>query len=132
MIVFDCPECGAENEASDRKAGKRVYCTRCDERIAVPDRRPKKRDDEPRRAPPVQDYLSTPEIIIYGVLFALAPGLNVIISSTLYFVWDSELPSKAYQINQLAWIILGLQVLPLCLCCCLGAGLTPMDGRRRR
>jgi predicted Zn finger-like uncharacterized protein len=58
MIEFDCPECGAFNEVSDRKAGRRIRCRKCDERITVPDDRPRNRRDDTPKKPRLRDALS--------------------------------------------------------------------------
>jgi DNA-directed RNA polymerase subunit RPC12/RpoP len=131
MIEFDCPECGALNEASDRKAGRRVRCRKCDERIDVPDNRPKKRRRDPPPAPRLRDELTIQEYVIYGLMFLVSPGINVAVSTFFYFNWKETLPTKAYQINQLGWVVFGMQFLPVCLCCCAGAALGPRDTRRR-
>ena len=130
MIEFECPECGALNEVSDRKAGRRVRCTDCDLRIDVP-------EGERRRAMgstgAPRDRLSQNEYIIYGLIFLVSPFINVIVSSMLYFAWKETMPTKAYQINQLGWAAFGIQCIPICGCCCLGIAMGPPGpgGRRR-
>jgi DNA-directed RNA polymerase subunit RPC12/RpoP len=131
MIEFDCPECGAFNEVSDRKAGRRIRCRKCDERITVPDDRPRNRRDDTPKKPRLRDALSKEEYLLYGLLFFVSPGINVVVSSFLYFHWKSEFPTKAYQVNQLGWVVFGIQFLPLCMCCCLGA-MVDRGGRERR
>lgn len=131
MIEFDCPECGASNEASDRKAGRRVRCRKCDERIDVPDNRPKKRRRDPPPEPRLRDELNLQEYLIYGVLFLVSPGINVIVSTFLFYNWKDTLPTKAYQVNQLAWVIFGIQTLPWCLCCCISVVFSPARPQRR-
>ncbi len=42
---------------------------------------------------------------LYGILFVLIPAANVFISSILYYVWKSERPKKAGQINMLGFLI---------------------------
>ena len=132
MIEFDCPECGALNEVSDRKAGRRVRCVECDERIDVPGERRKKPKPILDGKPAEPDRLSQQEYLLYGLLFLLAPVISVVVSSVLYYVWKSSLPTKAYQINQLGWAVFGIHMLPLCTCCCIGIFVGPPNSRRRR
>ena len=40
---------------------------------------------------------------------------NVLVSSTLYYVWKREKPRKAKQINNLGFMILGLHFMLFCL-----------------
>jgi len=40
---------------------------------------------------------------------------NVLVSSTLYYVWKREKPRKAKQINNLGFMILGLHIMLFCL-----------------
>ena len=132
MIEFDCPKCGALNVVSDRKAGSRMRCSKCDERIRVPGEPPRQKVSdfgEPRRP---RDRLSKEEYILYGVAFLVFPVVNVVISSILYYTWRETLPTKAFQINQLGWVIFGIQFLPMCCCCCLGAIFGPHEQHRPR
>src|SRR5262245_4068532 len=132
MVEFDCPECGAFNEVSDRKAGKRIRCRKCDERIDVPDDRRKSRRREPAAPRPMRDELTVQEYLIYGLLFLVSPGINIVVCSFLYYNWKETLPSKAFSVNQLGWVIFGIQVLPACVCCCISGCMGPFDPQHRR
>ncbi len=134
MIEFKCPECGKLNEVSDRKAGRLVRCTKCDEWIDVPDRdRKKKAAEKTRRVPKNilnRDHLTTVEFILAIVVFFFLPGcLGVGIGIFLYFLWNSDYPTKAYQILQAAVIVLVINIL---LGCCLGCLISYADQNPRR
>jgi predicted Zn finger-like uncharacterized protein len=132
MIEFDCPECGAINEVSDRKAGRRVRCRKCDQRVDVPDRRPKKRRDDPPSAPRLRDELSLQEYLMFGALFLVSPVINIVVSVFLYYHWRSDMPTKAYQVVQLALVVFGIQFLPSCICCCIVGPNLRSEGPHRR
>lgn len=132
MIEFDCPECGALNEVSDRKAGRRVRCRKCDHRIDVPDRRPKKRREDPATPPRVRDALTWQEYLMFGALFLVSPVINLVVAAFLYHHWRSDYPTKAYQVGQLALIVFGIQVIPSCICCCIVVPNLRTEGPQRR
>ena len=126
MIVFDCPECGEEMEVSDRKAGHHVHCVNCGAFIEVRERAPstkkRKRKRKEKRRP---DYLEGWEYAMYGTIFALSPCINAIISMVLHAFWNEQYPMRAYQINQLSWIIFAVQFILGASCCCISAIMRP-------
>lgn len=134
MIEFKCPECGKLNEVSDRKAGRLVRCTKCDEWIDVPDReRKKKIEAKIRRAPKTifdRDHLTTVEYILAIVVFLALGCLGVVVGVFLYFFWNSEYPTKAYQILQAAMISLVVHIVGGCCLGCLIGISDPNAGRR--
>jgi hypothetical protein len=135
MIDFDCPECGEPMQIGDRMAGREIRCVRCDEWVEVPHsrRRERPRDDRDRDDDPERDRddrpprkknksrrvretgLSPPEWILFPLVFLIFPGINVIASSILYYVWRSSQPTRATQINLLGFgsfiIHLGITVI---------------------
>jgi hypothetical protein len=62
------------------------------------------------REPQAEDGLKTSEYWFFGVLFLL-PFVNILVSSILYYVWRSQKPLRAKQINRLGWIIFGCEAL---------------------
>lgn len=58
--------------------------------------------------------LSGGEFALFSLLF-LVPGINVLVSSILYYVWRSEQPRRANQINTLGFAILGIELLLGCV-----------------
>ena len=77
----------------------------------------KKKKRKPRQAK-IVDKMNGTEYMIFGVLFALFPCANVMATGVLYIFWQETHPNKAYQLNQLCWIIFAAQVL---LSVCLGS-----------
>lgn len=118
-MIFDCPNCGEEMEVSDKKAGSFVNCVTCGELVEVRERHPsgKKRKRKPKQGR-IVDKLSGTEYMIFGVLFALFPCANVMATGVLYIFWNETHPNKAYQLNQLCWIIFASQIF---LTACLGS-----------
>ncbi len=55
--------------------------------------------------------LTGTEYAIYGVVFLVLPGINMLLSSALYYAWRGDKPVRAKQINRLGWMIFGLQFL---------------------
>jgi hypothetical protein len=109
MIKFACPECGEKMEIGERMAGREVRCVGCDEWIDVPQhgaRRVRSADlvDE-------NDGLSGTQYALFGLLFAMIPMVNVVVSSVLYYVWRSTRPRAANQINLLGFLIFGVHIL---------------------
>jgi hypothetical protein len=116
MIEFDCPKCGEPMEIKNRMAGQKVRCVECDRLVRVPEE-----DDEddfpPRRRRGIakRDSLSGQEFLLFGLLFLFVPVVNVWVSSILYYVWRSERPTRAHQVNMLGFAIFGLHILLVCL-----------------
>jgi uncharacterized integral membrane protein len=107
MLEFECPECGEVMEISDRMTGKQVRCVECDELVEVhpePRRRRRKRR-------PMDPGLSSTEWILFILLFVFVPIANVLVSSILYYVWRSDKPRRASQINLLGFAVFGFHVL---------------------
>jgi DNA-directed RNA polymerase subunit RPC12/RpoP len=92
MIIFKCPECREEMEIPERMVGSEVRCVECGERVLVP---------APRR-------LTGSEWLLFALLFFFIPAANVLVSSILYYVWKSDHPERARQINLLGFLIFGL------------------------
>jgi hypothetical protein len=111
MIDFKCPECGEPMEIGDRMAGQQVRCVGCDEWVDVPQRRARRRRVSPDRMLDDDEGLSGGHWALFGVLFAVVPIVNVIVSSVLYYAWRSTKPRSANQINLLGFLIFGLHIL---------------------
>jgi hypothetical protein len=101
MIIFRCPACRQEMEIEDRMAGKSVACVRCGGPVTLP-------TAAERRV--AEEGLSTREWVLYTVLFACIPLVNVIASSVLYYVWRAKRPRRASQINRLGFVIFGCHI----------------------
>lgn len=63
-----------------------------------------------RAAEAADPGLSAAAKVLYGLLFLLIPGANVILSSVLYYVWRSEKPRSARQINWMGFSIFGVHL----------------------
>jgi DNA-directed RNA polymerase subunit RPC12/RpoP len=122
MITFKCPECGEKMEVSDRKAGMEIECLECGEMVEVPGKvRKRKSGSGSMNSFVGKNRLTLQEYLLYGAVFVAVPMANVLISSLLYYMWREKEPTKAFQINQLGFVILGLQVLTICCACVLPA-----------
>jgi hypothetical protein len=108
MISFECPECGEEMDIGDKMEGKEVRCVGCKEWVDVPERSRKRRGG--RRAAERDAGLSGQDLALFALAFVLFPGVNVIASSVLYYVWKSDKPKRASQINLLGFAIFGFHV----------------------
>jgi hypothetical protein len=124
MIEFDCPECGAPMEFKNSMAGRKVHCARCEGIIEVPDEDTKRpvgssprKDERPRRParPPGEDVLSGTEFLLYALVCLAVPGINVLVTSLLYYSWKSTQPKRASQINALGFLIFGIHGVLFCL-----------------
>jgi len=67
---------------------------------------------------------------VFATAFFLIPAVNVLVSSVLYYVWKRNNPRAAKQINNLGFIVLGLQVLLYFLIATVLAGL-PAGGSQQ-
>jgi hypothetical protein len=108
MITFECPECGEEMDIGDTMAGKEVRCVGCKEWVDVPERSRKRRSG--RRAAARDPGLSGQELALFALGFVLIPGVNVVASSVLYYVWKADKPKRASQINLLGFAVFGFHV----------------------
>jgi hypothetical protein len=115
LIVFECPECNEEMEIPARNAGRYVTCVECGEEVRVPRRGVIDPDDN----------LSLTEHLMYGLLFLCVPGVNVGVSSILYYTWKADQPTRAKQINRLGFLTFGLHIV-------LGVGLVVLAEMLRR
>ena len=55
--------------------------------------------------------LSGTQLRLFSLLFFCVPIANVLLSSVLYYAWRRNTPRRAKQINNLGFVILGLQIL---------------------
>ena len=73
------------------------------------------RQQQPRSLPTRQKQndagLSVGGQFRFGVIFFIIPGVCVLLSSILYYVWRESTPTKAKQINRLGWTVCFLQIL---------------------
>ena len=94
-------------EVKNRMAGQEVRCIACNKLIEVPE----DDDDLPPLRAKRDDGLSGLEFMLYALFFLFVPCVNVIVSSVLYYVWRSDRPRKASQINMLGFAVFGIHVL---------------------
>jgi hypothetical protein len=100
--------------ALDGPAGGRADAVSASQRPSRRDRDLPDEDDRPRggregRTP--DKGMSTNEWVAFPILFLAVPMVNVILSSTLYYVWKDNHPRKATQINLLGFAVFGIHVL---------------------
>lgn len=57
------------------------------------------------------DELSDKERAIFAAAFLFVPFACVLVSSGLYYFWKGSKPKRAKQINNLGFIIFGVQIL---------------------
>src|ERR1019366_1432058 len=113
MIDFECPECGAVMEVSDQKAGARVRCIGCGDKIKVP----KLRRQQAAAPMFAFDKLTAPEYLLYGSVMLCVPCLGLIGVAVAQAFWQEEQPTKAYQLTLLGCIIACIQAVVFCVLC---------------
>jgi hypothetical protein len=109
-------------EVKNRMAGRKVRCVECDRLVRVPD---DDYDDELPRRRPIDEGLSTQELLMYGLICLFIPGVNVLVTSVLYYAWAGSQPKRASQINMLGFAIFGLHLLIFVPLVCLTKGMEP-------
>jgi hypothetical protein len=120
MIEFDCPQCGEPMEVKNKMAGRKVRCVECDRLVRVPDDDDDYDDDDDfdsrsSRGRQRDEGLSGLELLLYGALCLAVPGVNVLVTSMLYYLWQSSQPKRASQINTLGFVIFGIHAVIICV-----------------
>ena len=135
-LIIRCLKCKETFPAEEEMLGKEMNCPLCNEKIHIPDKTKScefcgeeilriaqkckhcgEFTENITNKNPIQSSKEELEwfwyLLIWGGLIipCAGPGIIVVVSSIMYYIWKKEYPNKANKINKLGWIVFGVGIL---------------------